>query len=34
MRPVYSIPALLEPKTRKYRLAEADAGRLAAILKK
>lgn len=32
MRPVYSIPALLEPQTRKYRLAERDAARLRALL--
>jgi hypothetical protein len=32
MRPVYSIPALLEPQTRKYRLGESDAARLGALL--
>jgi hypothetical protein len=31
MRPVYSIPALLEPNTRKYRLGEHDAARLRAL---
>ena len=32
MRPVYSIPALLEPNTHKYRLEDADAARLRALL--
>jgi hypothetical protein len=32
MRPVYSIPALLEPATRKYSLAPADAARLRGLL--
>jgi hypothetical protein len=32
MRPVYSIPALLEPQTRKYRLAPRDEARLRDLL--